>query len=140
MGIPAYKRSSMSRLIVLLDTSNISASSGAVTFSFCSRTDSIPISLSVFIFFPLCSDLNKTNTTTVCHVYSITIIYFVRPCQDKRLFHYIHLISIISSQGLKTQLRQHFITLFDRVSTKTRYYEQICRFFLVLSPYTPPCR
>ena len=49
IGIPALFKASMSRLIVLLETSKLSASSGAVVLSFCNRTDSIPISLSIFI-------------------------------------------------------------------------------------------
>ncbi len=49
IGIPALQRSSISRLIVLLDTSNFSASSGAVVFSSCSKMDKIPMSLSDFI-------------------------------------------------------------------------------------------
>ena len=51
IGIPALQRSSISRLIVRLETSNRSASSGAVVFSFCSKIDNIPISLSIFIVF-----------------------------------------------------------------------------------------
>ena len=46
-----------------------SASSGAVVFSFCSSTDSIPINLSIFILLTLHLYSTKYNMTTICHVY-----------------------------------------------------------------------
>ena len=38
----------------------------------------IPISLSIFICFPLRSDTNRINTTTVCHVYSNELKTFLK--------------------------------------------------------------
>lgn len=49
IGIPALQSTSISLLMVLLETSNFSANSGAVIISCCSRTEMIPISLSIFI-------------------------------------------------------------------------------------------
>lgn len=49
MGIPALHSDSISRLIVRLDTSKRSASSGAVTLSLCSSAARIPTNLSTFI-------------------------------------------------------------------------------------------
>lgn len=48
MGMPAMLSESMSRAMVRLDTSKSSASSGAVILSRCSRTESMPTSLSTF--------------------------------------------------------------------------------------------
>ena len=47
--MPARPRDSMSRWMVRRDTSNCSASSGAVTFSRWSKMDRMPISRSIFM-------------------------------------------------------------------------------------------
>ena len=49
MGMPARHRDSMSLWMVRRDTSNCSASSGAVTFSRWSRMDNMPMSRSIFM-------------------------------------------------------------------------------------------
>ena len=49
IGIPALQISSISRLMVLRDTSNFSARNGAVTLSFWSKIVSIPIKRLIFI-------------------------------------------------------------------------------------------
>ncbi len=67
MGMPALQRSSISRLMVLLETSNRAASFGAVTFSSYRSTDNIPISLSIFISSHSISLVGNCETASDCH-------------------------------------------------------------------------
>ena len=103
IGIPALQRSSISRFIVLRDTSNLSASSGAVIFSSCSKIDNIPISLSIFIvsYTPYISYLIQHDSYMSCLLYLRKIFLYTIECA----------------------LRKHSIVM-NKKPTNIRFYSQ----------------